>query len=67
MKIELGKTYKTQSGRKARVICTDFKDPDGDLYLIVLIEDCGYEVAYRHALDGTHKYSKNTLVSEWED
>jgi hypothetical protein len=45
MKIEVGKTYLTRDGRKARVVCTDMKSTSGRTVVALVLEFEEFECA----------------------
>jgi len=70
MKIELGKTYETRDGHKARVACTDLKG-EGVYSVVALVSFDDRETAEEYTPDGDYyddgEISDNDLVSEWVD
>lgn len=68
MKIEAGKTYKTRSGRKVRVLCTDLRDAT---YPVVGVVDGDDERVEAFTADGRfndeQRASPLDLVEEWRE
>lgn len=68
MKIELGKTYRTRGGGKARVVCVDYKDTQP---VIALHKGDGNTEATRfHCENGRWLLGEENrldLISEWTD
>lgn len=69
MNIELNKCYRTRDGRKARVICVDFR---GVQSIIAIMENKkGSDDLILISRDGTYAINRNPcpedLISEWVD
>ena len=66
MKIELGKTYKTRDGLKARVICVDRKFDDPVVALFFMGD---YESIGTFRADGRYcsEESGTDLIEEWRE
>ena len=68
MKIEVGKTYKTRDGRKARVICVDRLGPHDTV--VALVRGSAYENVICYPPEGFYdstEESPEDLVEEWRE
>ena len=67
IKPELGKTYLTRDGRKARCICTDMQRSDG-FPVICLVDNKDSQVTYYYMTNGRYRIDQSEgpldLVSE---
>ena len=70
MKIEVGKTYLTRDGQKARVICTDKKGKSGRSVVVLVLEskDNEYSITlYSNGAVYTGETSDLDLISEYKE
>jgi hypothetical protein len=70
MKIEVGKTYLTRDGQKARVICTDKKGKSGRSVVVLVLESKDTEhsiTLYSNGAVYTGETSDLDLVSEYKE